>query len=479
MSHKNPSGTLQERLFTERADRRLFQEATDRGFDYLQTLEERPVVPTDTAIGNLAYFTGDLPEDGSAAREIIEVLDLYGAPTTVASNGGRYFGFVTGAALPAATAVSQLAAFWDQNAAMQVMSPLAAKLEQVSEHWLKQALGLPNSVVAGFVSGTSVANLCALAAARYRILHNMGWDIAANGLFGAPRIRVVCGDHVHASVQKALQILGFGTSMLERVPVDNQGRMIPGAIPPLDERTILLLQAGNVNSGAFDPFEEILPKAIPSGCWVHIDGAFGLWAAVSHRLSHLCKGMEAAHSWAVDGHKTLNTPYDSGVVLCADSEALTAAMRSSGAYLVQGTERDGMAYTPEMSRRARAIEFWASLKSLGRSGLDELVTTLHSHAVKLANELSQLPGIAILNDIHFNQILIAMPDDEATQQLMQHLQGSGECWAGGSSWFGRKVIRVSVCAWTTTSEDVDRTVAAFQKASDAVLQKQDKFGVKF
>lgn len=475
MEQKDPFGRLQERLFAERADRRLFQDAMDRGFDYLQTLEKRPVVPVANALSGLSHFTSDLPDNGTGAREIIEKLDLYGTPATVASNGGRYFGFVTGAALPAATAVSQLAAFWDQNAAMQVMSPLAAKLEQVSEHWLKQALGLPDAAVAGFVSGTSVANLCALAAARYRILQKMGWDITANGLFGAPRIRVVCGDHVHASVQKALQILGFGAAMLERVPVDSQGRIIPEAIPALDEHTILLLQAGNVNSGAFDSFEEILPKAIPSGCWVHIDGAFGLWAAASKRLAYLCKGFEAAHSWALDGHKTLNTPYDSGVVLCTDADALTAAMRSSGAYLVQGTERDGMAYTPEMSRRARAIEFWACLKSLGRSGLDQMVTTLHGHAVHLAQELSQIPGISILNDIHFNQILIAMPDDEATQQLMQYLQSSGQCWAGGSSWFGQKAIRVSICSWATTGTDVERTVEAFRNACTAVLQKQDKF----
>jgi len=461
------TNSLQQRLFAEREDRHLFQQATNLGFDYLQALEDRPVFPTPKAIAALEQFMEDFPERGTPARELLQHLQEYGAPATVATNGGRYFGFVTGAALPAATAAGQLSAFWDQNAAMQVMSPLAAKLEQITEHWLKQSLGLPDKVVAGLVSGTSVANLVGLAAARYRILSKLGWDIATRGLFGAPQIRIVCGDHVHASVQKALQLLGFGTAQIERVPVDDQGRIIPAEIPAMGQDTILILQAGNVNSGAFDDFDTILPHAISQGCWVHIDGAFGLWAAASKKLSQLCAGMQLAHSWSVDGHKTLNTPYDAGVVLCADAEALTMALKSTGAYLVQGSERDGMAYAPEMSRRARSIEFWASLKSLGKSGLDQLITQLHEHAVTMARSLAEIPGLEVINDIHFNQIIMALEDDHATQRALEQVQQSGICWAGGSSWFGRKVIRVSICAWTTTPEDIHRSVGVFREACKA------------
>lgn len=456
--------SLNERLFNERKGAEAFRQALDYGLAYQAQLATRRVFPDREALKGLHQFIEPMPAKGVGIAEILEMLHRYGAPATVASNGGRYFGFVTGAALPAATAVSQMTAFWDQNGAMEVMSPVVARLEQVTEDWLKHLFGLPEQVVAGFVSGTSVANLCALAAARYRILENQGWDVGLKGVFQAPPVRVVCGEHVHASVIKALQILGFGTEKLERIPVDNQGRIRPDEVPTLDEGTILILQAGNVNSGAFDSFDEIIPAAKQAGAWVHIDGAFGLWAAVSPQLAQLCKGMEKADSWSVDGHKTLNTPYDSGIVLCADPVALQKSLQSSGAYLMKGDERDGMAYSPEMSRRSRVLELWACLKSLGKAGVAELIENFHLQASSLAQKIGSIKGLSVLNEVVFNQILVSCENDDLTLNTMKFLQEEGRCWAGGSSWFGKKVIRISICAWATGEDDIRITYESLDRA---------------
>lgn len=456
--------SLKERLFNERKGEEAFRQALDYGLAYQAQLATRRVFPDREELKGLHQFVEPMPDTGAGIPEILEMLDRYGAPATVASNGGRYFGFVTGAALPAATAVSQMTAFWDQNGAMEVMSPVVARLEQVTENWLKHLFALPERVVAGFVSGTSVANLCALAAARYRMLQNQGWDVSLKGLFQAPPVRVVCSEHVHASVLKALQILGFGTEMLEKIPVDNQGRMRVDKMPLLDAGTIVILQAGNVNSGAFDPFDEIIPVARQAGAWVHIDGAFGLWAAASPQLAQLCKGMAGADSWSVDGHKTLNTPYDSGIVLCADPVALQKSLQSSGAYLVQGEERDGMVYSPEMSRRSRVLELWACLKSLGKEGVAELVDTFHRQASDLSQKIASIKGLSVLNEVVFNQILVSCENDKLTLNTMRFLQEEGICWAGGSSWFGKKVIRISICAWATGEEEILITYEALERA---------------
>ncbi len=306
----------------------------------------------------------------------------------MAQTGGRYFGFVNGGVIPVALAARWLSDFWDQNTALYVISPIAAKLEEVAQSWLRELFGLPERTVAGFVSGSSLAIFCALAAARYRVFQNNGWDINKKGFGGAPRVRIVAGRQAHGTVVKAIALLGFGIDSIEWVDVDDQGRIIPSALPELDASTILILQAGNVSSGAFDPFEDICEKANQARAWVHIDGAFGLWAAASRRLQHLTKGMAKADSFSVDGHKTLNAPYDSGIVLCRDKAALTHALHASGSYIAYSENRDGMLYTPEMSRRARAVELWAALKYLGKEGLDELVYGLHRRAVQMARELA-------------------------------------------------------------------------------------------
>ncbi len=464
MSENKGYSPLQARLQRERKDKTLFQRAMDFGWTYAENIEERVVYPKSEALQGLINFEEHMPQEGRDATSILETLERYGSHATVASNGGRYFGFVTGASIPAATAASQMASFWDQNAAMQVMSPVVAKLEQVCEEWLKELFDLPGDTVAGLVSGTSVANLCAIAAARYRILQRQGWDVRGKGVFGAPSIRVVCGEQVHASVIKALLILGFGLDALEKVPVDGEGRMLSNKLPVLDKNTLLILQAGNVNSGSFDPFDKIIPQAREAGAWVHIDGAFGLWVKACASLSHLCRGVELADSWAVDGHKTLNTPYDCGIVLCADKDALQQAMQSNGAYLMQGDERDGMIFTPEMSRRSRAIEIWASLKSLGKQGLDEMIATMHLRTSQLADALKHTKGIKQLNFVHFNQLMLACETDELTLKTLVNLQESGTCWAGSSSWFGKKVIRISVCAWPTSQSDIEVSANAIQKA---------------
>jgi glutamate/tyrosine decarboxylase-like PLP-dependent enzyme len=309
------------------------------------------------------------------------------------------------------------------------------------------------------------AMMCGLAAGRNEILKRQNWDVSSKGLFNAPKIRIVLGEQAHASVFKALSILGIGKEQIERVPVDSQGRMDTGRMPELDDRTILIKQAGNVNSGAFDPFDEICDRASGVGAWVHIDGAFGLWAAGSRSKKYLTHGIEKADSWAVDAHKTLNAPYDCGIVLCRNREALVTAMHLSGSYIQYSEKRDGFLYTPDMSRRARGVELWATLRSLGRSGVEQLVDGLCDRAVQFADGLRN-EGFRILNDVVFNQVLVACETPEQTKTTLENIQKSGECWCGGAVWFGEPVIRISVCSWATTAADVERSVAAFVKARE-------------
>jgi glutamate/tyrosine decarboxylase-like PLP-dependent enzyme len=376
--------------------------------------------------------------------------------------------------LPASLAAKNLSLFWDQVSAMQVMSPITAKLEAIVEKWLVDLLRLPPNTVAGFVSGSSMANFCGLVAARYRILKNKGWDITEKGLFDAPRIRVVAGRHAHSTILKAVSLSGIGKSNIEWVDVDDQGRIIPELIPLLSDNTILILQAGNVNSGSFDNFKSICQKAQAQGAWVHIDGAFGLWAQASQKLKHLTDGIEFANSWTVDAHKTLNTPYDSGVILCADKEALVSSLHMTGGYIITGNERDGMLYTPEMSRRARIIEFWAALKYLGKDGLGEMIQGFHERAIQFSKGLNEIKGFHILNEVVFNQVLVGCETEEITTQTISKIQELKVCWVGGSTWLGKKVIRISVCSWATTETDVDLSVKSFEQALKMVLQSSNK-----
>ena len=336
-------------------------------------------------------------------------------------------------------------------------------IEETCEEWLRELLGLPAHTVAGFVSGTSMAIVCGLAAARWRLCERAGYDLNAGGLAGAPPIRIVTSRHTHSTVLKAVALLGLGTANIEFAEVDEQGRLDPNTLPPLDGRTIVILQAGNVNSGAFDPIRACAEQARSADAWVHVDGAFGLWAAACRSLAHLTDGHELAHSWSVDGHKTLNTPYDSGISLCADPEAMVAALQNSADYIMVSERRDGMSFTPEMSRRARAVDLWAALKYLGREGVDRMVLSLHERAVQFAGEL-RATGFEVLNDVVFNQTLLRVGDQSATDAFVAAVQRSGDAWVGASSWFGDPVVRVSVCSWMTTPDDVSRSVAAFATA---------------
>lgn len=460
--------TLRYSMHREQQSKSLLEQAKGYAYEYADGAAQRNVFPSKQALANLEQFVEDLPASSGDATAIIKQLHEYGSPATTAQTGGRYFGFVNGGILPVTLATKWLSDFWDQNTALYAMSPIASKLEEICERWLRQLFGLPDSTVAGFVSGTSSAILCGLAAARYRLLQNQGWDFNQQGHNGAPALRIIAGRHIHGAVTKAVALLGFGLDNIEWVEGDDQGRILPEQLPQLDGSCIVLLQAGNVNSGSFDPFDGICDRANEVGAWVHIDGAFGLWAGATKRLKHLTQGMEKAHSWSVDGHKTLNTPYDSGILLCRDRDALIMALQASGAYLNFSENRDGMLYTPEMSRRARAVELWAALKYLGADGVDELVYGMHERALQFAEELGAA-GFEILNDVVFNQVIVAPADKDAeTDKILAAIQDSGECWVGGSVWQGKKVIRVSVCSWVTSPEDVSRSVQAFIKARDTI-----------
>lgn len=456
--------TLQDNMFQEIRNKEIFKQAQEYSFNYLDDVFDRNVYPTQEALDDLSIFDEELPKSSTEAENVIKQLNKYGSPATTATLGGRYFGFVCGSALPVGLAAKNMGTYWDQAPAMNVLSPIGSKLESVVEKWLVELFNFPTNTSAGFVSGTSTANLCGLAAARYRILQRNNWDINQKGLRNAPKIRIVTGKQAHSTVLKAVGILGLGTENIEWVDVDNQGRIIPELIPQLDENTILILQAGNVNSGAFDDFEIICEKAKKTNTWVHIDGAFGLWAGAVDELKYLTKGVEKATSWAVDGHKTLNTPYDCGIILCADQEAMTSALHMSGSYIVESTERDGMFYTPEMSRRARIIELWSIMKYLGKNGIDEMILTMHQRAKQFSEEISQIKGFYIENDIVFNQVIVRCDSDKITEQVLNNIQTLRECWLGGSIWLNKKVMRVSICSWATTEMDIYKSVNSFEKA---------------
>lgn len=443
----------------------LLERAHRHAADYLGTVRDRSVYPTPQALEALSGFDEPLPDQGQEPIAMLDRLHAIGSPATVAQTGGRYFGFVNGGLYPPALAARWLADSWDQNAALHVISPVAAKLEAVCEGWLRDLFGLPDGTAAGLVSGTSTSLVCGFAAARNALLRRQGWDVASKGLFGAPEIRVVVGEQAHGTVFKALALLGLGMDRLHKVPCDDQGRMRTDQLPELDDKTLLILSAGNVNSGAFDPIAEICRLANETDTWVHIDGAFGLWAAASPRTEHLTRGIGLAQSWSVDAHKTLNAPYDCGIILCRDGEALSSALHATGAYIQWSDERDSMRYVPEMSRRARGIDLWATLVTLGRSGIAALIDQLCAGAERFADGLRG-EGFRTLNDVVFNQVLVACDNPQETETTLQVLQASGECWCGGSHWRDEPVIRISVCAAETTPEDIDRAVRAFVQSRE-------------
>lgn len=434
----------------------LLVEAARRASRYLEGLDGRPVFPTPEALAGLAVFDEPPPEKPQDPFQTLALLDDVGSPAAVASAGGRYFGFVIGGSLPATLAANWLAGAWDQNAGLQAAAPVAAKLEQVALGWLLDMLGLPAEAGGGFVTGATMANFSGLAAARHAVLQQAGWDVEAQGLFGAPPITVVVGDEVHVSLLKALSMLGLGRERVFRVPVDGQGRMRAQALPRLSSPTIVCIQAGNVNTGAFDPAVEICQIAHDASAWVHVDGAFGLWAAAAPARAHLASGVGDADSWATDAHKWLNVPYDCGLVFCRQAGALRAALtHSPAAYLTEGGPREPMEYTPEMSRRARGIEVWAALRSLGRAGLAEMVEQCCQHAARFAQGLSAA-GYQVLNEVQLNQVLVSFGDAEKTQRVIRAIQKDGACWCGGTVWQGHTAMRISVSSWATTETDVER-----------------------
>jgi glutamate/tyrosine decarboxylase-like PLP-dependent enzyme len=438
--------------------RKLLIEAAERAAAYLASIPERRVAPLPEAVDGLERLGGPLPEDPTPPEEVLRLLDEIGSPATVANAGGRYFGFVNGGSLPGTLAANWLAAAWDQNAALRVMSPVASKLEDIALAWLVDVLKLPKGTGGAFVSGATMGSFTGLAAARHTVLERAGWDVEARGLFGAPPITVVVGAEAHATVHKALGLLGLGRQRVAIVPVDGQGRMRGDAVPLLSGPAIVCLQAGNVNTGAFDP-GAIVSIARKAGAWVHVDGAFGLWAAAAPRRAGLIAGYEEADSWATDGHKWLNVPYDSGLVFVRDPVPLRAAMSIRAAYLLHGEERDPMDYTPESSRRARGVEVWAALRALGRSGLAELIERACRHASRFAEGLSAA-GHEILNEVVINQVLVSFGDPETTERVIADVQSDGTCWCGGTVWQGRTAMRISVSSWATTDDDVERSLAA-------------------
>jgi len=437
----------------------LIHAAAERAVRYLGALQERSVVPPAEALERLKGFDAPLQAEPLAPEAVLAELDELGSAATVASAGSRYFGFVTGGTLPAALAANILAGAWDQNSGLRVMSPAVAVLEEVCLQWLVDLFGLPPGAGIGFVTGATMANFSALAAARHALLGRLGWDVEARGLFGAPPIPVIVGAEVHVSVLKALSLLGLGRERVVRVAVDGQGRMRPEAIPALNEAAIICVQAGNVNTGAFDPAAEICAAARASESWVHVDGAFGLWAAACPDRAHLAAGIPAAHSWATDAHKWLNVPYDSGLVFVRDPLALKASMSSSAAYLIAGDAREPGHFTPELSRRARAVEVWAALRSLGRSGLADLIGRNCRYARRFAKGLTRA-GYRVLNEVALNQVLVSFGDAARTRRVISAVQREGTCWCGGTEWQGRAAMRISVSSWRTTEEDVERSLQA-------------------
>jgi glutamate/tyrosine decarboxylase-like PLP-dependent enzyme len=447
----------------------LLRDAADRAIRYLTELPERSVAPPADAVAALSALDVALPDQPTDPRSVLRLLDETASPATTAMAGQRFFGFVVGGSLPAALAANWLAGAWDQKSAFRSVAPATATLEEVSLRWLIDLFRLPEGTAAGFTTGATVANFTALAAARHALLTQAGWDVEADGLFGAPPIHVVVGDEVHPSLIKALGMLGLGRNRVVRVPVDEQGRMRAGEMPRLGGPTIVCAQAGNVNTGAVDPLAEICARARESAAWVHVDGAFGLWAAAVPSLRHLTAGVEMADSWATDAHKWLNVPYDSGLAFVRSADALRAAMSVSAEYLPPtGALRSPSDYTPEMSRRARGVEIWAALMSLGRSGLVDLIERNCRQARRFATELSAA-GHEILNDVVLNQVLVAFGDADVTDRIVGAVQADGTCWCGGTVWHGRPAMRVSVSSWATTDDEVSRSVEAIIKVAQSEL----------
>ena len=442
----------------------LLRDVAERAITYLDGLGDRPVRPDQTV--DLRLLGGALPDDPTDPELVINLLDQVAAPATMAMAGPRFFGWVVGGSHPVALAADWMTSAWDQNTMFAEATPATVELEATALRWVIEAVGLPQGSWGAFVTGTTVANMAALASATNSVLADVGWDLVNDGLFGAPLVTVVVGDEAHPSLVKALGVVGLGRSRVLQVPVDDQGRMRPDRMPAIEPPAIVCVQAGNVNSGSFDPMAELIPAAHERGAWVHVDGAFGFWAAASSALAHLTVGMDLADSWATDAHKYLNVPYDAGIVLVRNPSTLERVMSVSAAYLPEGEiGRDPLLYTPEMSRRARGTPTWAVLKTLGRSGLADLVERTHRLALQFAEALTAA-GVEILNDVVLNQVLVGLGDPTITRRTVQTLQEEGTIFVGPTVWQGKPAMRISVSSWRTTESDVDHSVEAILRAMD-------------
>ena len=442
--------------------------ATQYAKDYVANIHDRRVYPSTNELGALAHFNEPLPDQGCETATVIKLLHEYGSPATVATTGGRYFGLVVGGSTPASMGASMLTTAWDQVAVLDTSAPSVIHLERIAATWMLQLLNLPAQSSVGFTTGSSVANLVGLAAARNAQYKKLGVDLSTVGLAGAPPLRIVLSEQAHVTLLKALGLLGFGKAQLIELPCDDQGRVQADALPDMDADTIVCLQAGNVNSGASDPFLNIIPRAKAQGAWVHVDGAFGLWAAASPSKSDQVAGVELADSWAVDAHKWLNTPYDCGIAICREPEAVHAVMTTQAPYLTPDMSVPPKDMVPEFSRRARGVEVWAAIKELGRKGIAELIDRCCRHAQRLAKGL-QAMGYDVLNDVVLNQVVATIGTAEDLQKITNRVQSDGECWFGSTVWQGRHAIRLSVSSWATTESDIERTLAAIRRATRSVM----------
>jgi glutamate/tyrosine decarboxylase-like PLP-dependent enzyme len=442
----------------------LLQDVAARAGAYLRGLDARKVAPDPAAVAALDALDGDLPDAPVDPARVVELLDRHVAPATMAMAGPRFFGFVIGGALPAALAADWLVSAWDQNSAMYNATPATARLEQTALRWLLELLDLPRGSGGAFVTGATVANFVALAAARHAVLERAGWKVEADGLFGAPPITVAVGAEAHPTVIKALGLLGLGRNRVVRVPVDAQGRMRVDALPRSTGPTIICTQIGNINTGACDAVAAVRER-VGDDAWLHVDGAFGLWARAAPGLAHLVAGIEQADSWATDAHKWLNVPYDSGLAFVRDPGALSAAMAISAEYLLLDSAwRNPSDYVPELSRRARGVPVWAALRSLGRSGVAELIERTCRHARRFAEGLAA-SGFEVLNEVALNQVLVAFGDAARTQRVIAALQEEGTCWCGSTVWQGRTAMRISVSSWATTDADVEKSLEAMRRVA--------------
>ncbi len=449
-------------------ERKILERVLEEATDFLDGLPSRRVAARTDVDGVAAALRRPLPDEGAEPLEVIEELIAGAEPGILAIPSGRFFGWVMGGVLPAALAADWLTSTWDQNAGLLVSSPAAAGAEWVASEWLLDLLGLPANSAVGFVTGAMIANFTCLAAARHEVLRRAGWDVERDGLPGAPDVTVVVGEERHETVDVALRFLGLGEARSLVVPADDQGRIRLDTLADTladvgNNPLIVCLQAGNVHSGAFDPIRDAVDLAHRYGAWVHVDGAFGLWAAASAQYRQLVAGVEQADSWATDAHKTLNVPYDSGIAIVANAEAMYAAMGVHAAYLIQDERPDPFSTVPEFSRRARGFTVWAALRSLGHRGVAEMVERFCAHARRFAAGLSEIDGVRVVNDVVFTQVCVSFGPDEVTREVAARLLQDGTAWMTPSTWHGQAVLRISVSNWRTTDEDVDRSLAAVRR----------------